>query len=132
MIAHDEAAQPADTEYAKIRVGMISYDHIHAEFRSRALKEMADDVEIVAVADRDEARLCEAQRKFGGSSHRDYRELLERSDLDLVFIHSGNNEHKAMVLNTVRAGKALFCEKPLATNAADALEMTLAVEAAGL
>jgi predicted dehydrogenase len=44
----------------KIRVGMISYDHIHAEFRSRALKEMADDVEIVAVADRDEARLSEA------------------------------------------------------------------------
>lgn len=125
-------SNPQKRNMPKIRVGMISYDHIHAEFRSRALKEMANDVEIVAVADSDEARVCEAQRKFGGSLYRDYRELLERSDLDLVFIHSGNNEHKAMVLDTVSAGKALFCEKPLATNAADALEMTRAVESAGL
>jgi hypothetical protein len=32
---------------SKVRVGMISYDHIHAEFRSRALREMTDDVSIV-------------------------------------------------------------------------------------
>jgi predicted dehydrogenase len=111
---------------------MISYDHIHAEFRSRALKEMADDVDIVAVSDSDERRVAEAQRKFGGTSYRDYRELLQRNDLDMVFVHSGNNEHKAMVLEAVHAGKAIFCEKPLATNAADALEMTRAVESAGL
>jgi len=116
----------------RIRVGMISYDHVHAEFRSRALKEMTDDVEIVAVADHDESRASEAQRKFGGRPYRDYRELLQRNDLDLVFIHSANNEHKAMVLDTVSAGKALFCEKPLATSARDALEMTRAVESAGL
>ena len=60
----------AQRNMPKIRVGMISYDHIHAEFRSRALKEMANDVEIVAVADSDEARVCEAQRKFGGSLYR--------------------------------------------------------------
>ncbi len=132
MVRGKELSPLKKRNMSKIRVGMISFDHIHAEFRSRALKEMADEVEIVALADRDEARVSEAQRKFGGSSYHDYRELLERSDLDLVFIHSRNDQHKAMVLDTVRSGKALFCEKPLATNAADALEMTCAVEAARL
>jgi predicted dehydrogenase len=117
---------------AKINIGMISYEHIHAEFRSRALSEMRQDVQIVAVADDDEARGREAQRKFGGNYYSDYRELLKRDDLDLIFIHSANQKHKAMVLDTIQAGRALFCEKPIATNSADALEMTMAVEKSGL
>src|ERR1700730_10941080 len=117
---------------SRTKIGMIGYDHIHAEFRSRALKEMAEEGEIVAIADSDEERGANAQQKFGGGLYRDYRGLLEQQDVELVFIHSGNNEHKAMVLDAVSAGKALFCEKPLATNAADALEMTCAVESAGL
>jgi predicted dehydrogenase len=117
---------------SKIKIGMISYEHIHAEFRSRALSEMGQEIEIVAIADDNEARGREAQHKFGGSYYPDYRELLRREDLDLVFIHSANQKHKAMVLDTIRAGCALFCEKPIATNSADALEMTVAVEKSGL
>jgi predicted dehydrogenase len=117
---------------SKIKVGMISYEHIHAEFRSRALSEMPDEVEIVAIADDDEVRGREAQRKFGGTYFADYRELLKREELDLIFIHSANLKHKQMVLDTIRAGHALFCEKPIATNSEDALEMTLAAEKSGL
>jgi predicted dehydrogenase len=117
---------------SKIRIGMISYEHIHAEFRSRALSEMSQDVEIVAIADENEARGRKAQRKFGGSYLSDYRELLKRADVDLVFIHSANQKHKEMVLDSIGAGRALFCEKPIATNSADALEMTIAAEKSGL
>jgi predicted dehydrogenase len=119
-------------EVPKVRVGMISYEHVHAEFRSRALSEMREAVEIIAVADDDEVRGKAAQQRYGGTYYRDYRQLLDRSDVDFVFIHSANNRHKRMVLDTIAAGKALFCEKPLATNRTDALEMTLAVERAGL
>jgi predicted dehydrogenase len=117
---------------SKIKVGMLSYEHIHAEFRSKALSEMTQEVEILALADEDESRGKQAQRKFGGTFYGDYRKLLDRDDLDLVFIHSANQKHKSMVLDTIRSGKALFCEKPIATNAADALEMTIAVESSGL
>jgi predicted dehydrogenase len=119
-------------EVPKVRIGMVGFEHVHAEFRSRALAEMKEAVEIVAVADDDEVRGNAAQQRYGGTYHRDYRQLLERSDVDFVFIHSANNRHKRMVLDTVAAGKALFCEKPLATTRTDALEMTLAVERAGL
>jgi predicted dehydrogenase len=117
---------------SKVRVGMISYDHVHAEFRSRALAEMADDVRIVAIAEPDEVRGEAAARKFGSKYYQDYRDLLSRNDLDLVFIHSANNTHKEIVLETVKAGKNLFCEKPLANTVLDAEEMVEAVNRTGL
>jgi len=117
---------------SKVRVGMISYDHIHAEFRSRALCEMADDVSIVAIAEENEMRGNEAVKKFGGTYYKDYRNLLDRDDVDLVFIHSANNTHKEIALRAIEAGKHLFCEKPLATTAADAKAMVDAVTGSGL
>ena len=117
---------------SKVRVGMISYDHVHAEFRSRALAEMTDDVRIVAIAEPDEVRGEAAARKFGGKYYQDYRDLLSRNDLDLVFIHSANNTHKEIVLEAVKAGKNLFCEKPLANTVLDAEEMVEAVNRTGL
>ena len=117
---------------SKVRVGMISYDHIHAEFRSRALSEMPDDVNIVAIAEENEMRGSEAVKKFGGTHYKDYRQLLGRDDVDLVFIHSANNTHKKIALDAIKAGKHLFCEKPLATTVADAEEMTEAVNRSGL
>jgi predicted dehydrogenase len=117
---------------SKVRVGMISYDHVHAEFRSRALAEMVDDVRIVAIAEADEVRGQAAVRKFGGTYYKDYRDLLARDDLDLVFIHSANNTHKEIVLEAVAAGKHVFCEKPLANTVLDAEAMVDAVKRAGL
>jgi predicted dehydrogenase len=116
----------------RVRVGMISFDHVHAEFRSRALAEMSDDVRIVAIAEADEVRGDVAVKTFGGIYYKDYRDLLTRDDLDLVFIHSANNTHCQIVLDTVAAGKHLFCEKPLANTVVEAEEMTAAVNRAGL
>lgn len=104
---------------SKVRVAMISYDHVHAEFRSRALAEMPNDVNIVAIAEADEVRGDAAVRKFGGTYYKDYRHLLARDDLDLVFIHSANNTHKEIVLDTVAAGKHVFCEKPLSAKSGE-------------
>ncbi|MBB6669457.1 Gfo/Idh/MocA family protein [Cohnella nanjingensis] len=116
---------------SKLRIGMISFEHVHADFRSKALSEM-EDVVIAAVADDDRARGEAASARYGGDYYSDYRQLLERKDLDFIFIHSANGDHLRMVLDTVSAGKNLFCEKPIATSAADARKMTEAVERAGL
>jgi predicted dehydrogenase len=117
---------------SKVRVGMISFDHVHAEFRSKAMAEMPDKVSILAIAEADRGRGEAAVRKFGGAYYQDYRELLARDDLDLIFVHSANNTHKEIVLEVVAAGKHVFCEKPLANTVAEAEEMTEAVSRAGL
>ena len=117
---------------SKLKIGMISFDHVHADMRMKALLEQPEDVEIVAIAERDEARGLASQRKYGGEYYQDYRKLIERKDLDFVFIHSATGDHKDMVLAAADAGIDVFCEKPLATSYDEAKEMLAAVEKAGV
>jgi predicted dehydrogenase len=62
----------------------------------------------------------------------DMDEAINDPQTDVVVIGLPNALHKEAVLKTVKAGKAVLCTKPLATNAADALEMLRAVESAGV
>ncbi len=58
--------------------------------------------------------------------------LVNDKNIDVVDICSPNYLHKEMALAAIAAGKHVYCEKPLALNAEDALEMTLAAEKAGV
>ncbi len=62
----------------------------------------------------------------------DWRTLLEAKDIDLIDICVPNFAHKEIAVAAAQAGKMIICEKPLAMNAAEALEMVNAVEAAGV
>lgn len=62
----------------------------------------------------------------------DWREAVERDDVDLVDICTPNDSHREIALAAAAAGKAILCEKPLALNLAEAEEMVQAVEAAGV
>ncbi|GGX65092.1 Gfo/Idh/MocA family protein [Saccharospirillum salsuginis] len=61
-----------------------------------------------------------------------WRALVRDDRVDVVDICSPNFLHKDMALAAIAAGKHVYCEKPLALNATDALEMTLAAETAGV
>jgi predicted dehydrogenase len=115
-----------------LRVGMISYAHVHADFRSRALREIAG-VDIVAIADDNEARGRAAATAYGVEScYSDYHALLARDDIDLVFIHAENNRHAEIVEAAAAAGKHIFCEKPMATTVEDAERIARAVRGSGV
>lgn len=62
----------------------------------------------------------------------DWRQLVNDPEIDVVDICAPNHLHKEMALAAIAAGKHVYSEKPLALNYADALEMTLAAEQAGL
>ncbi len=66
------------------------------------------------------------------SSETDWRKVVERDDIDLIDIATPNSSHKEMVIAAAKAGKMIFCEKPLAMNYAEAQEMVEAVEKAGV
>lgn len=56
-----------------------------------------------------------ARRKFGfASATTSYRELLERPDIDAVLIATRHAAHARMAAEALRAGKAVYVEKPLA------------------
>jgi predicted dehydrogenase len=114
------------------RIGMISWAHVHAEFRARALSEIPE-ARVVAIADDDEARGRSAAQRFGVSEFTtDWREIVARDDIDIVMVHSENSRHAEQVVAVAQAGKHVFCEKPIATSVADATAMAHAVRDAGV
>jgi predicted dehydrogenase len=114
-----------------LRIGMISWAHVHAEFRARAISEIPG-AQVVAVADDDTGRGQAAAHRFETEYERSWRHLIARDDIDLVMIHSANAHHAEQVIATAEAGKHVFCEKPVATTVSDATAMVEAVRAAGV
>jgi predicted dehydrogenase len=114
------------------RIGMISWAHVHAEFRARALSEIPG-ARVVAISDDDEARGRSAAERFGVSEFTtDWHDIVARDDIDIVMVHSENSRHAEQVIAAARAGKHVFCEKPIATSVADATAMADAVRDAGI
>lgn len=79
-----------------------------------------------------EKHVAEAFAKRWGyeSVETDWRRVIERDDIDLVDICVPNNVHAEIAMAAAKAGKAVFCEKPLALNTAQAEQMAAAVEEA--
>ena len=114
------------------RIGMISWAHIHAEFRARAISEIPG-ARIIAVSDDNEVRGKDAADRWQVADFTpDWMSLVDRDDIDIVMVHSENGRHAAQVIAAARAGKHVFCEKPIATTPADARRMADAVRLAGV
>ncbi|WNI22324.1 Gfo/Idh/MocA family oxidoreductase [Streptomyces sp. ITFR-16] len=82
----------------------------------------------VAVADPDPARARALGDRHGLPSVTSLTHLLERPDVAAVALASPPATHAAMAVQALRAGRHVFCEKPLATTAEDA--RAVAAEAA--
>jgi predicted dehydrogenase len=87
--------------------------------------------EILADADAALAATAAAGLGFARSTG-DWKSLLTDPAVDLVDITAPNLFHKPMALAAAAAGKHVYCEKPLALDAAEALAMAEAVERAGV
>jgi predicted dehydrogenase len=60
----------------------------------------------------------------------DWRKLIERKDIGLIDICTPNNTHAEVAIAAAKAGKMILCEKPLAMNGPEGLQMVEAVEKA--
>jgi predicted dehydrogenase len=62
----------------------------------------------------------------------DWRQVVRRKDIDVVDVSTPGDSHAAIAIAAARAGKAVFCEKPLANTVREAEAMLAAVEKAGV
>jgi predicted dehydrogenase len=107
-----------------IRVGIIGCGQIAQLHLTHYAKLGPDDVSVVAVADINEACAKTSAEKFSVPNvYTDFRKLLERDDLDAVDVCLHNNFHRPMTEAALRAGKHVYCEKPMAGSYRDAAAM---------
>ena len=114
----------------KIRVGVIGVGFGTAVqipgFQS-------EEVEVMAVCSRRPERAAQAAQEFGiPHVFSDYRDMLQLDQLDAVSIVTPPDLHHPMTLDSLRAGKHVMCEKPMAMDQQQAREMLETAQQTGL
>ena len=97
---------------------------------------LARDTQVLAVCDVDTTRRNTAKAQVDNAYKNtdcfatgDFRELIARKDIDAVCIATPDHWHAIPMLAALRAGKDVYCEKPLTHNIHEAVEVIRAVEA---
>jgi myo-inositol 2-dehydrogenase / D-chiro-inositol 1-dehydrogenase len=117
----------------KIRLGMIGAGG-RAESHASALritKLFRTRGDIMAVCDVDRSRAEELCAKYAKSAEimQDCRHLLARDDIDAVFIATPDHWHAPLSIEALRAGKHVYCEKPMTLTVAEGQQLIKAVQA---
>lgn len=88
------------------------------------------NVQIVAVADENEAGRNAAQKRLGAkNAYADYRDMLKKERPNIVSVADRHlDQHRAMVIACAEAGASIFLEKPICRTLAEADEMVAACE----
>ncbi len=122
----------------KLNVGMIGYGFM-ARTHSNAYRKVGNFFDLQyepvlkTVCGLVDAEAAAFARRWGYESHcTDWRKVVEDKNIDIVEVVVPNNYHAEIAIAAAQAGKMVICEKPLALNAPQALQMVEAVEKAGV
>ena len=128
LVAQEEPAKP-----------VAANDHIQIALIGAGGQGMNDTkaavqvpgVKLVAVADCYTGRLERSKELWGDDilTTRDYNEILARKDIDAVIVGTPDHWHKQAAVDAMKAGKDVYCEKPMIHVYADGPEMIEAARA---
>ncbi len=116
-----------------IGTGFMGKAHVFGFTSAPRVFDLPFDLDLHTVADINPEAAADAARRLGFShATARWQDVVENPHIDVISVTAPNALHKEMSLAAIRAGKHVYCEKPLAPLAQDAREMTDAAEAAGV
>jgi len=108
---------PAPFKKEVINVGVIGVGGFAKAMHLPNLKKLPSFYSISAICDLDGNNAKQTAKKFEAKyCTTDYKEILEDKNIDMVMITLPHNLHAKVVIEAAKAGKAIFCEKPMALN----------------
>src|SRR5579872_1090510 len=121
-----------------LRVAMIGYGfmgkaHSNAWRQAPHFFPLKADVEMHTICGRKAEAVESARANFGWKhAATDWKQVVRSPEIDLVDIGTSNVTHAEIGIAAAKAGKHVFCEKPLAITFADAKKMVAAARASGV
>lgn len=110
----------------RLRWGILGTGVIAGKFAGQL--DQAGRAVLAAVGSRRQASADKFAKQHGGTALGSYEALLGRDEVDAVYISLPNGMHCEWTIRALEAGKHVLCEKPLASNSAEAAEMFAAAE----
>jgi predicted dehydrogenase len=117
---------------ARLNVGVLGLSHDHVWSNLAALY-ASERGHLVAAAEPDAALRERLRREYGGAAvHESFDALLERRDLDAVFVFSDNRASAELGVRALERGLPVMIEKPMAADLAGARALRAAARRAGV
>ena len=116
-----------------IRLGILSLAHPHSRGNHiPALKYMRERFPVTAIYHDDAAFAAPWVEMFGAKYYDSRDALLADREIDAVLITSTNDRHAVDCIAAAKAGKAIFCDKPVAVSVDDGARIVAAVKQYGV
>jgi scyllo-inositol 2-dehydrogenase (NAD+) len=116
---------------SRLNVGVIGVGRMGRVYASN-LAQRVPNARLVAVADQKADLAASFASEFGiDRSYESHHDLLDDPDIDAVAVITSTSTHKEVIIDSARAGKAVFCEKPISLSLEDADEILRVVEETG-
>jgi predicted dehydrogenase len=113
-----------------VRIGIVGCGYV-AEYYLATLP-LHPELQLVGVADRDDARARRFAEQAGVRAHDDVEHLLADGEVELVVNLTDPRSHAAVTRAALEAGRHVYTEKPLAVEMAEAEALVALAESRGL
>lgn len=106
----------------KIKWGIIGLGTIAHQFANDLM--LVEEAELVAVASRNWEKAQEFAEKYDcNKAYDSYDAIIKDPEIDILYIATPHNSHAALTIKALQNNKHVLCEKPIALNYDDALQM---------
>lgn len=107
----------------QLRIGVMGCANIAQRLMLPAIQSLPTEWELVGIASRTEEKAREFASQFGCEAIGGYDTLLERDDIDAIYMPLPTGLHREWIIKTLESGKHVYAEKSIAMHADEAGEM---------